>query len=426
MSSAEVGAARRLLKSIGENEGVDATYVVVLGRPSLASGSACRYGDASSILVDALPGARFLTALRRGNVHGALDMGLAPGILPGRVSQSAGREWFTQAWGSLPGPRHGHHQDAQRGVGGAPGGLILLGADPLSDFPDRVLAKKGLQGAGLVVAVDCFLTESAKLADVILPAATYGERPGSFTNLEGRVLRLGQKVTAPGVAWPDWMIASELAYRLGNDLGFDHLNGIWDEIERLSSTHAGVTSSLLASIVAKDGVVVPVAGEGEGPRRPPPPIDPMAEPGIIASEAAWLSGLDAPEGTSVAGATPGPEPGEDAPRPGRPATLPVAPAGDAAARPPDRRLLPAPGRISQAVGRGHRGPALVPPGGAGGSRPACGPTPTTSPAWATTAAAGCGRCRPAGPSSWRSTPIPACPEGRWRWPSTPPETVPPT
>jgi len=331
--AAEIVAVRRFLKSIGEKENSDPTYVVVVGRPSLASGSA-PYCDASSILIDALPGTRFLTALRRGNVHGALDMGLAPGILPGRVSQAEGREWFTEAWGSLPpAPGMDTTKMLSEASEGRLAGLILLGADPLADFPDRVLAKKGLQGAGLVVAIDCFMTESAKLADVILPAATYGERPGSFTNLEGRVLRLGQKVTAPGVAWPDWMIASELAFRLGNDLGLDTLSGIWDEIERVSTAHAGVTSSLLASIVAKDGVVVPVA-VGDATPQAPPALDPMAEPGIIASEPAWLSGRDAPEGTSVAGAAAAAGPDEDAPRAGRPAALRPAPAGAAPPTPP--------------------------------------------------------------------------------------------
>jgi NADH-quinone oxidoreductase subunit G len=294
VAAGEVVAARRLMKSVGEKDGPEASYVVVLGRPSLASGGA-PFADAVSTLLGGLPGVRFLTALRRGNVHGALDMGLAPGVLPGRVRLGAGRAWFRQAWGGTL-PEAKGMDTTQMLVEASEGrlaGLILLGADPLSDFPDRTLAKKGLQGAGMVVAVDCFLTESAKLAQVILPAATYGERPGTFTNLEGRVLRLGQKITAPGVAWPDWMIANELAYRLGNDLGFDNLDGIWDEIERLSPTHSGVTSGLLASRRAKDGVVVPVGIE-DPPLHDPERLDPMAEPGIIATETHWVSFMDVP------------------------------------------------------------------------------------------------------------------------------------
>jgi len=288
------GEASQLLKSIAEKDGPDATYVVVLGRASVASGPA-QFAEAAATLLAALPGVRFLTALRRGNVHGALDMGLAPGVLPGRVSRAVGKEWFAAAWGALP-DETGIDTTAMlgRAAEGGLAGLILLGADPISDFPDRSLARRGLQGAGFVVAVDCFLTESSKKADVILPAATYAERPGTFTNLEGRVLRLGQKVTAPGVAWPDWMIASELAYRMGGDLGFDNLESIWDEVERLSPTHAGVTSALLASMAAKDGIVVPLVLDGPPLPDGPPPLDPMAEPGIIAAETNWVSIMDVP------------------------------------------------------------------------------------------------------------------------------------
>jgi predicted molibdopterin-dependent oxidoreductase YjgC len=294
VAAAEVVKTRQLLKAIGEKEGAGATYVVVLGRPSVASGSA-QYGEAAATLLSALPNVRFLTALRRGNVHGALDMGLAPGTLPGRVSRTEGREWFTAAWGSLP-DEPGIDTTAMlgRAAEGGLSALILLGADPISDFPDRSLARRGVQGAGFVVAVDCFLTESSKKADVVLPAATYAERPGTFTNLEGRILRLGQKVTAPGVAWPDWMIASELAFRMGGDLGFDNLEGIWDEVERLSPTHAGVTSALLASMAAKDGIVVPLGLDDPPLPDGPPPLDPMAEPGIIAAETNWVSIMDVP------------------------------------------------------------------------------------------------------------------------------------
>ena len=78
--------------------------VVVVGRPSLAE-SGDLVADAAQALAASLPGARFLPALRRGNVLGALDMGLAPGLLPGRVTLEAGREWFTEAWGSVPAAR---------------------------------------------------------------------------------------------------------------------------------------------------------------------------------------------------------------------------------------------------------------------------------------------------------------------------------
>src|SRR5262249_6765920 len=160
-------------------------------------------------------------ALRRANVHGALDMGLAPGVLPGRVDLHNGRAWFEQEWGVIP-EDHGLGTFGMltAAAAGELRTLVLLGADPLSDYPDRDLAERGIEGAACVVAVDCFETESVREADVVLPAAGYAERTGTTTNVEGRISRLGQKITAPGVAWPDWMIAAELAFRLKADLGF--------------------------------------------------------------------------------------------------------------------------------------------------------------------------------------------------------------
>jgi NADH-quinone oxidoreductase subunit G len=298
-----VAAARAVLRDARR-------VVVILGRPSLAEPAAPTV-EAALALARALPGARFLSTLRRGNVHGALDMGLAPGILPGRVGLEAGREWYRRAWGQVP-PERG--LDATGIIGAAAEGrvqaLILLGADPVSDFPDRKLAEQALAGAGFVVAVDAFLTESSRLADVVLPAAVYAERRGTTTNLEGRVSRLGQKVVPPGVAWADWMIAVELAARLGADLEMDTLEQVWDEIEALAPSHAGLDRALLQSPAALDGVVVPVgpgadpeasAGSGRpgggpsligrgvdtggGSTQPvPAPIDPMSDPGLGAVE----------------------------------------------------------------------------------------------------------------------------------------------
>jgi NADH-quinone oxidoreductase subunit G len=238
--------------------------VVVLGRPSVAE-SAESVADAVGALA-AIPGVKFLSALRRGNVHGALDMGLAPGMLPGRVTFADGRQWFADGWGSLP---EDTGMDATGILSAAAEGriqaLVLLGADPMTDFPDRSLARRALAGAGFVVAVDCFLTDSSRQADVVLAAATWGEKDGTTTNLEGRVSRLGHKVTSPGTAHAEWMMAVELAWRLGGDLGFDSLDGVWREIERLAPSHGGLTLDLLRSPRHRDGIVVPVAPEGPPP-----------------------------------------------------------------------------------------------------------------------------------------------------------------
>ncbi len=315
VSAAAIAQARELLE-----EGA----VVVLGRPSLAE-SADSIAAAAGALAK-LPGVRFLPALRRANVMGALDMGLAPGILPGRVGLSEGRDWFSRAWGTVP---EGRGLDAAGILAAAAEGriqcLVLLGADPISDFPDHQLARRAVAGAGFVIALDTFLTPSSRQANVVLPAASYAERPGTTTNIEGRMTRLGQKVVPPGVARPDWMVAVELAARLGPGLGTESLEDLWDEVERLAPSHAGVTRAVLADRHRRDGVVAPMAG-GQGSDAPPSGtgaadtgtgsretaateepvvIDPMGTPGLLETAAQGVPATEVaaahPEGLGSGG-----------------------------------------------------------------------------------------------------------------------------
>ncbi len=286
LAAGALSEARRLLAQHPGGHGV----VVVAGRPSYAESGEIA-ADALRILATALPEATFLPALRRGNVFGALDMGLAPGILPGRVSLESGRERFTAAWGSVPakpGLDTASILASMAGEGdGADGAavraLVLLGADPLSDFPDHTLAAKALAAGHFVVAVTGHPSESVDAhADVVLPCAVTHERAGTSTNIEGRVTRLGQKLTAPGFAWPDWMIAAELAEALGADLGVTNFNDLADELEGTAPAYAGLTQEVLHSDAAHDGIVVPI-----GPRDHHPdvqPIDPMSLPGVESVE----------------------------------------------------------------------------------------------------------------------------------------------
>jgi NADH-quinone oxidoreductase subunit G len=229
------------------------SVVCVLGRPSLAE-SAELVLAAATALISAVPGVTFLSGLRRANVHGALDMGLAPGVLPGRVSLAEGREWFTESWGALPeAPGLDTRGILEQAAAGRLAALVLLGADPLADFPDRDLARRALAGAGFVVSVDALPSASSRQADVVLPALMAGEKTGTTTNLEGRVSRVLSKVTAPGNAWADWMIAVELAERFGADLGLESADQITEEIAALAPAYRGLTPERLTD--ALDGVL---------------------------------------------------------------------------------------------------------------------------------------------------------------------------
>jgi NADH-quinone oxidoreductase chain G len=302
--------------------GDERPVIVILGRPSLAEPADATAAAASALR--SVPGVRFLSALRRNNVHGGLDLGLAPGFLPGRVSLDAGRAWFEAAWGGVP---------AERGLDtagiltaaaeGRLQALILLGADPLSDFPDRDLARRALAKAPFVVAVDAFPTPSTDAAHVFLPVALAGEKRGTTTNLEGRLLRLARKVTPPGTAMEDWRVAVELALRLGVDFDLEAVDEVTDEIARLAPAHAGADTALLRRAV--DGAVIPL-GELEDPvlGGPAHAISPTADsdPGVVGGPIESLGvmrgsssayGTAPPTGSTVTLAPPsrsGAQPGE--------------------------------------------------------------------------------------------------------------------
>ncbi|MET0488844.1 MAG: molybdopterin-dependent oxidoreductase, partial [Acidimicrobiales bacterium] len=232
----------------------DGPVVVLLGRPSLAE-PAAHTARAALDLAEVGDRVRFLSTLRRGNVHGALDMGLAPGVLPGRAPLDGGREALADVWPTVP-TSVGLDTDAmlQAAADGGLDVLVLLGADPVQDAPDRDLARRALEAVGTVIAVDCFLTGSVEAADVVLPAAGYAEVDGTTTNLEGRVSTVAQRVTSPGTARADWIIATDLAARLGSDLGVTSVEDLLAEIERVAPTHAGLGDRLVAA--GGDGVLV--------------------------------------------------------------------------------------------------------------------------------------------------------------------------
>ena len=194
---------------------------------------------------------------------GALEAGLAPGLVPGRVRlEDAGDDApLAQAWPRLPASAGldaaGILRASARGEIDV---LVLVGADPLNDFVDRDLAYRGLRGASLVVAVDLFVNDSASLAArIVLPAAGPTECDGTFTNLEGRVSVMSRKVTPPGTARADWMIAADLSERLepGSTEGLDSGEAIRAELARVSEVHSPLTTDAIAANQLEGVLLVP-------------------------------------------------------------------------------------------------------------------------------------------------------------------------
>jgi NADH-quinone oxidoreductase subunit G len=253
----------------------DGSVVAVLGRASMAE-SATPALEVASVIRDRLPHATFLPALRRANVRGALDMGLAPGILPGRTTIDDPSESLINRWRTLP-EKAGLDTTAmlQAAAAGQLDTLILLGSDPLRDFPDRNLAVEAFQHAKTVIAIDNFVTESVGHADVVMPSTAYGEQGGTTTNIEGRISRLAQKITPPGSTRDDWMIAAELAWRLGGDLGIGSREEIWREIEQVAPSHAGVTIERICGPEAHEGILI--EGSSIKPTLPTPQEPPVVD-----------------------------------------------------------------------------------------------------------------------------------------------------
>ena len=260
------GYARQKHSLLAAARDISGPVTVVLGRASLSE-SADATVDAA-VALSALGEVSFLSALRRGNIHGALDAGLAPGLLPGRTTLEHGAHRFVDAWPGVPADvGHDTAGTLRAARAGEIDTLILLGADPLNDFPDAALARAGMAGAGTVIAVDLLPNDTiTAVADVILAAAGPTESSGTFTNLEGRVSVCGQIVTAAGISRPDWMIAAEIAARLGADLGVDSPAAIRAELASVSEIHAPLTEATLEDSPV-DGVLL----NGNGDIAPPGP-----------------------------------------------------------------------------------------------------------------------------------------------------------
>jgi len=243
-------------KAVSALDGRDGDLVVILGRQSLAESPASVMQAAAALA--ALPNVKFLSALRRANVRGALDLGLTPGFLPGRVSLDTARSHYLDAWGKVP-TQPG--LDAAGVLDAAAAGtidtVVLLGAELVDDFPDRIRMRAGLDGVKFMVAVGAFADDAAAKADVFLPTSVWGEKGGSTTNLEGRVLRQARLITPEGTTMDDWRVAQELAARFDVEFGFATVEDVQDEIARVAPAHAGVDAELIRR--ARDGVVLPIA-----------------------------------------------------------------------------------------------------------------------------------------------------------------------
>jgi predicted molibdopterin-dependent oxidoreductase YjgC len=183
------------------------------------------------------------------NIQGAGDCGALPNNYPGfqPVTDPANQAKFAAAWG--------REVDIEKGItkvraldqcGEKIFGMVICGENTVASDPNRSHCEHALQSLEHLVVIDMFLTETAELADVVLPAAGWGEVDGVFTNTERRPQRVRAAVPPQGCAKPDWWIVAQIARRLGTP-GFDWTSAsqVFNEFCSLAATYAGLDWDLV-------------------------------------------------------------------------------------------------------------------------------------------------------------------------------------
>lgn len=261
--------------------------VILLGRENLAWDQSIVEAFALEVSRVA-PKAKFLVTLRGSNFAGGVDLGAAPGLLPGRRRLGNPSQKLTEKWSSVPSAKGmGVAEMLKAAKSGSLPLLFLIGSDPRADYVDTAMANAALDEVDFVVSVDTFISESSSHADLILPAAAFSEKAGTTTNLEGRILTQNQKVSPPGLCRPDWTIACEIALELGEDLGFSTPEEIVEEIASVSPLHRGLSLDRLRFSATLDGVVLPISAT-QVSIRSSHKLDPISIPGIAS---VWNQGL---------------------------------------------------------------------------------------------------------------------------------------
>jgi len=179
------------------------------------------------------------------NVQGACDLGALPNVYPGyqRVDTPSIRDKFQKAWGRELSETPGLTlTDMFRAAhDGALKAMYVMGENPMLSEPDLQHAREALAKLDLLVVQDIFLTETAQLADVVLPAACFAEKDGTFTNTERRIQRLRKAIEPPGEARMDWEIIADIATRLGYPFNYRSGTEIMSEIAALTPIYGGVS-----------------------------------------------------------------------------------------------------------------------------------------------------------------------------------------
>ncbi|KPJ56548.1 MAG: hypothetical protein AMJ42_05190, partial [Deltaproteobacteria bacterium DG_8] len=181
----------------------------------------------------------------KNNSQGVIDMGLTPEYFPGyqRVTDSAARKKFELAWEVNLSPDTGFNalEILRKAEEGKIKALYLVGENPVVTYPDRNQTLRALDALDYLVAQDLFLSETAKHANVVLPAICFAEKEGTFTSIERRVQRLHKALDPQGKARSDFDIILSLSHQMGYQMDYISPTQVIQEISRLVPLYAGIT-----------------------------------------------------------------------------------------------------------------------------------------------------------------------------------------
>lgn len=179
------------------------------------------------------------------NVQGASDSGALPTDLPGyqKIERPGVREKFEKAWGSELPKRRGITKITamDQMLRGKVRGVYIMGENTVVSDPNTNHAQAALEATDFIVVQDIFMTDTAKLADVILPAATFAESDGTFANSERRVQRVRPAIKPVGESRPDVDILLDLMTRFNIDQNLHSASDVWDEMRSLTPLFGGIS-----------------------------------------------------------------------------------------------------------------------------------------------------------------------------------------
>jgi len=192
-----------------------------------------------------IPGGGVNPLRGQNNVQGACDVGALPNVYTGyqKVADEGVRHKMESAWGvELPDTPGlvATEMVRERSKGGVMA-MYIMGENPMVSDPDLNHAAAVLEDLEFLVVQDIFMTETAEIADVVLPGLTYAEKDGTFTNTERRVQRVRKAVQGPGEARDDWRITCDIARAMGYPMEYDHVSDVKREICALTPSYAGIT-----------------------------------------------------------------------------------------------------------------------------------------------------------------------------------------